>query len=381
MVFKSQLVSLNQELLFQNEEKAKRAAELVIANKELLFQNAEKDKRAAELVIANAELLFQNEEKAKRAAELVIANAELLFQNAEKDKRSAELVIANEELLFQNEEKAKRAAELVIANKELLFQDEEKAKRAAELVIANKELLFQNAEKDKRAAELVIANKELLFQNEEKAKRAAELVVANEEISIQLKEIEGAFWRIVEVATLLTEMRDPYTSGHERRVAEIAVAIGAELGCDARQQEGLRVASYLHDIGKITVPSEILTKPGKLKPAEYALIKTHAQDGYEVLKNVNFPWQIAEIVLQHHERHDGTGYPQGLKGEDILFEAKIIAAADVVEAMSSHRPYRAALGIGAALTEIELGSGTKFDPTVVRACLRLFRERGYSVPA
>ena len=148
-------------------------------------------------------------------------------------------------------------------------------------------------------SELVSLNQELLFQNEEKAKRAAELAVANEEISIHLKEIEGAFWRIVEVATLLTEMRDPYTSGHERRVA-----------------------GYLHDIGKITVPSEILTKPGKLKPAEYALIETHAQDGYEVLKNVNFPWQIAEIVLQHHERHDGTGCPQGLKGEEILFEAK-----------------------------------------------------------
>jgi diguanylate cyclase (GGDEF)-like protein/PAS domain S-box-containing protein len=153
---------------------------LNIVHKELLFQNKEKEKRAAELVIANKELLFQNEEKEKRAAELVIANKELLFQNEEKEKRAAELVIANKELLFQNEEKEKRAAELVIANKELLFQNKEKEKRAAELVIANKELLFQNEEKEKRAAELVIANKERLFQNKEKEKRAAELVVASE---------------------------------------------------------------------------------------------------------------------------------------------------------------------------------------------------------
>jgi putative nucleotidyltransferase with HDIG domain len=279
-----------------------------------------------------------------------------------------------------SESRQREARQLAIAIGELDFEHTEKDKRAAELVIANQELLFQNDEKAKRAAELVIANQELLFQNEEKDKRAAELATANEEILLQLKEIEGAFWRIVEVATLLTEMRDPYTSGHERRVAEIAVAIGAELGLDARQQEGLRVAGCLHDIGKINVPSEILAKPGKLKPAEYALIKSHPQDGYEVLKNVNFPWKIAEIVLQHHERHDGTGYPQGLRGEDILFEARVIATADVVEAMSSHRPYRAALGIGAALTEIERGRGTKFDPTIADACLRLFRERGYSIP-
>ena len=156
------LNSAYKELVFQNEEKEKRAAELSIANKELLFQNEEKEKRAAELSIANKELAFQNEEKEKRAAELSIANKELLFQNVEKEKRAAELIIANKELAFQNEEKEKRAAELIIANKELAFQNEEKEKRAAELIIANEELAFQNEEKEKRAAELIIANKELL---------------------------------------------------------------------------------------------------------------------------------------------------------------------------------------------------------------------------
>ncbi|MEO7306168.1 MAG: ATP-binding protein [Ferruginibacter sp.] len=156
--------------------------ELSVANKELVFQNEEKEKRAAELSIANKELIFQNEEKEKRAAELIIANTELIFQNKEKEKRAAELIIANRELAFQNKEKEKRAAELIIANRELAFQNEEKEKRAAELIIANKELAFQNEEKEKRAAELIIANKELAFQNEEKEKRAAELIIANKEL-------------------------------------------------------------------------------------------------------------------------------------------------------------------------------------------------------
>jgi putative nucleotidyltransferase with HDIG domain len=184
----------------------------------------------------------------------------------------------------------------------------------------------------------------------------------------------------VEVATTLSEMRDPYTAGHERRVAEIAVAIGAELGFDARRQEGLRVAGYLHDIGKITIPAEILAKPTKLTPLEYELIKGHAQASCDVLKNVEFPWPVADIALQHHERMDGNGYPQGLKGEAILLEARILAVADVIEAMSSHRPYRPGLGIEAALAEIERGRGTAYDANVADTCLRLFREKGYAIP-
>jgi PAS domain S-box-containing protein len=217
---KAKLLTSNQELIFQNEEKASRAAELLVANKELTFQNEEKAKRAAELVIANKELTFQNEEKAKRAAELVIANIELTFQNEEKAKRAAELVIANKELTFLNEEKAKRAAELVIANKELTFQNEEKAKRAAELVIANKELTFQNEEKASRAAELLVANKELTFQNEEKAKRAAETVVANIELTFQNEEKAKRAAELVVANIELTFQNEEKAS----RAAELLVA-------------------------------------------------------------------------------------------------------------------------------------------------------------
>jgi putative nucleotidyltransferase with HDIG domain len=176
-------------------------------------------------------------------------------------------------------------------------------------------------------------------------------------------------------------MRDPYTAGHERRVAEIAVAIGREFGFDDRRLEGLRVAGYLHDVGKMTIPSEILSKPGRLSAIEFQLIQGHAKASYDVLKDVEFPWPVAQVALQHHERIDGSGYPQGLKGEDIMIEARIMAVADVLEAMSSHRPYRPGLGIEKALAEIERGRGSVYDTRAADACLRLFREKGYVVPA
>ena len=326
-----------------------------------------------DLILANEEPARQNQDNERRTAELVIANKELAFQNQEKEKRAAELVIANTELALQNQEKEKRAAELVIANKELAFQNQEKEKRAAELVIANIELAFQNQEKEKHAAELVIANKELAFQNQEKEKRAAELVIVNEEL-------HGALMNTVRVAMILSEMRDPYTAGHERRVAEIGAAICVEFGFDKNRLEGIRVAGYLHDVGKIKVPAEILSKPGKLTANEYNLIKEHAQAGYDVLSRVHFPWPIAEVALQHHERIDGSGYPQGLKGENIIIEARILAVADVVEAMSSHRPYRAGLGIDIALAEIERGRDTIYDKNVVDICLTLFRKKGFRIP-
>lgn len=204
---------------------------------------------------------------------------------------------------------------------------------------------------------------------------------AEDEIKGYAGQLKAAFLGTVEMATILGEMRDPYTAGHQRRVAEIAVAIGTELGMDATLIEGLRVAGYLHDIGKITTPAEILAKPGKLSPVERQLVRSHAQASYDVLKSVKFPWPVAEVVLQHHERMDGSGYPQGLKGEAILLKARILAVADVVEAMSSHRPYRPGLGTAAALAEIENGRGALYDPAVADACLKLFREKGYAIPA
>ena len=204
---------------------------------------------------------------------------------------------------------------------------------------------------------------------------------ADEQIQRYTEQIKTAFVHTVEVAMNLSEMRDPYTAGHERRVAEIAVAIGAEMGFDAPRREGLRVAGYLHDVGKISIPAELLSKPGKLSAVEFSLIKSHAEQGFEVLKNVEFPWPVAQVALQHHERVDGSGYPRGLKGEEILLEARIMAVADVMEAMSSHRPYRVGLGIPAALAEIERGRGTAYDADAADACLRLFREKQFTIPA
>ncbi len=204
---------------------------------------------------------------------------------------------------------------------------------------------------------------------------------ADAQIQRYTEQLQSAFMRTVEVAMNLSELRDPYTAGHERRVAEIAVAIGAEMGFDAQRQEGLRVAGYLHDVGKISIPAELLSKPGRLSPVEFSLIKGHPEQGFEVLKNVEFPWPVAQVALQHHERVDGSGYPAGLKGDDILLEARIMAVADVMEAMSSHRPYRAGLGIENTLAEIERGRGTAYDAGVADACLRLFREKHFTIPA
>jgi HD-GYP domain-containing protein (c-di-GMP phosphodiesterase class II) len=171
----------------------------------------------------------------------------------------------------------------------------------------------------------------------------------------------------------MVELRDPYTAGHQRRVGDIAAAIGEELKLSEDQIKGLRFSGYVHDIGKISIPAEILSKPGRLTGNEFALIKTHSQQGYDVLKGIDFPWPIARAILEHHERVDGSGYPRGLKGEQISLEARILAVADTVEAMSSHRPYRAALGLDAAMREIQEQSGKRYDERVVAACLRLLR--------
>lgn len=255
---------------------------------------------------------------------------------------------------------------------DLIRKIQENESLVRQLALINKELIFQNVQKEQRAAELVVANKELAFQNIEKANRAEELDRANQDL-------HSALMNTVKVAMMLSEMRDPYTAGHERRVAEIAVAISAELGFDSDRQEGIRVAGYLHDVGKIKIPSEILSKLGRLTDNEYRLIKDHAQSGYDVLSRVDFPWRIADVALQHHERMDGSGYPNGASGEGIILEARIIAVADTVEAMSSHRPYRPGLGMDQALAEVELGRGLVFDENVVDVCLMLFREKGFSI--
>ena len=181
----------------------------------------------------------------------------------------------------------------------------------------------------------------------------------------------------IEVLAYTLEIRDPYTAGHEKRVADLSVAIAMEMGLDKNRIQGLRLAAMVHDIGKIQVPAEILVKPGKLDEYEYKLIQKHPTTGHDILSQVNYPWPVAQAVWQHHERLDGSGYPRGLKQEEILLEAKIIAVADIIEAMASHRPYRPALGIDAALEEIKRLSPNQLDPDIVRVCTALFRSNHF----
>ncbi len=177
----------------------------------------------------------------------------------------------------------------------------------------------------------------------------------------------------------IVESRDPYTSGHQKRVARLAIAISEKLGLDNEKIETIGTAALIHDIGKIAIPASILSKPGKISHIEYDIVKTHSQVGYNMLKNIKFPHPIAKIVLQHHERLDGSGYPKGITGKDILFEAKILTVADVVEAISSHRPYRPALGIERALKEITINRGRLYDPKIVDACKAVFKNKDFSL--
>ncbi len=185
----------------------------------------------------------------------------------------------------------------------------------------------------------------------------------------------------IEMLARAIEKRDPSTFGHQNRVARIAAAIAAEMGLECDRIEGLRLGATIHDIGKLHMPAELLTRPGKLRAIELELIRQHPLTGYEIVKDVAFPWPVAQMVLQHHERMDGSGYPNGLAGEAILLEARILAVADVVDGLSMHRPYRAALGPTAALQEIERMRGRWLDPQAVDACLRLVREKGFVLAA
>ncbi len=198
--------------------------------------------------------------------------------------------------------------------------------------------------------------------------------VAELRLQQSVSDLRRAFEETVSALARTAEKRDPYTAGHQQRVTQLATAIGEHLQLSADMVEGLRVASLLHDIGKIYVPAEILSKPGMLTNIEMSIMKTHSEVGYEILHPITFPWPVAEIVFQHHERIDGTGYPRNLSGKEILLESRILMVADVVEAMSSHRPYRAALGINMALDEIVRFKGTRYDPDVADACLEVFQK-------
>lgn len=262
---------------------------------------------------------------------------------------------------FLEEDAAKRAAQM--------------EKDAAERVRIERELRLARVEidhfVDKRTEELARANDELHGKVLETRRSEDYLQSTLDRLE---RSLEGTFRAL----SMTLELRDPYMAGHQQRVSSLAVAIAQDMNLAWDKIESLRFAGIIHDIGKIVAPAEILIKPGRLSKSEFQLIKEHPRAGYELIKDIAFPWPVAHIILQHHERLDGSGYPEGLAGDAILTEARVLAVADVVEAVCSLRPYRPALGIEKALEEIRKGRGFRYDTRVVDACTKLFREGRFS---
>ncbi len=221
----------------------------------------------------------------------------------------------------------------------------------------------------------------LLRHNQTLLKTKHELKKFNSQLEEKVREKTGSLQStlngVVSALATVVEMRDPYTAGHQLRVSQLASVIAHEMGLSDKQIRGIQVIGCLHDIGKIIVPAEILSKPSKLNDYEFNMIKAHPEAGYNILKGIVFPWPVATAVLQHHERLNGSGYPSGCNGDEIIIEAKIIAVSDVIESMASHRPYRPALGVEVALEEIQKNKGITYDFEVVEICLKLFREKGF----
>ena len=225
-------------------------------------------------------------------------------------------------------------------------------------------------QKPVRIAEFIARLKRVIAEQRSRT----ELKQALNEIKLNLEKLRQATEGIVEAIAVTVELRDPYTAGHQKRVADLACAIARDMGLPEDEIYGLRMGSVIHDLGKITVPAEILSKPGQLSTLEYELIKNHVQAGYDILKQIDFPWPLADMIVQHHERLDGSGYPNGLKGDQILLPARILSVADVFETIASHRPYRPSLGLQRAIDELRENSGKLYDREVVDVCLALIEE-------
>ena len=243
--------------------------------------------------------------------------------------------------------------------------------------LSQTELLMENRRlvelTKKQNEDLVELNKTL----EEKVKqKTSDLLAKAEELNVSYEKVQIMLDGTVKTMSKIVETRDPYASGHEAKVAIISCKIAEEMRLSKEQIEAIHIAATLHDIGKISVPSEILTKPGRLSDLEMEIIKTHCRVAYDILKTIKFPYPVADIILQHHERMNGSGYPQGLKGESILLEARIIGTADVIDAMASHRPYRPALGVDVAMEEIVNCKGKLYDSAVVDICVSIYKTRG-----
>lgn len=254
-----------------------------------------------------------------------------------------------------------------IAKLQIRYETEQKEKEAELYYLRNVELRREINDRKLVESQLV-AHERLL---EERVKdRTIELQESMRKLK---KSVEGT----IHTLSRIIESKDPYTSGHQLRVAELARLVAIELGFDEDRIEAVFMISLVHDIGKISIPQEILSRPGKLSELEQEIVQTHSQIGYDILSEVEFPWPVADVVLQHQELYNGSGYPNGLEGDDILIEARIIAVADVVEAMTSHRPYRSIPGLDCAIEEITQNSGILYDPDVVEACRRVICEKGF----
>ena len=284
--------------------------------------------------------------------------------------RAFNTMLEGMEKTYRDMESLNRSLEDRVSNRSVELEREisERIRMEKELRLVKQELEMRVS---KRTEELSRVNQELYGKIMETHRSRTQLEHTLEKLA---KALEGT----IDAMSLTIEMRDLYTAGHQRRVASLAVAIAEEMRLPSDKVEGLRMAGIIHDIGKIAMPAEILTKPARLTKTEFQLIKEHPRVGFDILKKIEFPWPVAQIILQHHERLDGTGYPDGLNGDAILLEARILAVADVVEALSSHRPYRPGLGVEKALEEIRRGRGIRYDLQVVDACLRLFKERRFS---
>lgn len=206
-----------------------------------------------------------------------------------------------------------------------------------------------------------------------------ERIKIEQKLKESLQNMRKTMGGVIEAMTMTVESRDPYTAGHQKRVSSLARIIAQDMNLSSEMIESIRMAGIIHDLGKISIPAEILSKPGKLTDIEFSLMKTHSQTGYDILKTIEFPWPVADIIYQHHEKLDGSGYPLGLKSDNILLEAKILCVADVVEAISSHRPYRPALGIGIAVEEITRNRGITYDQNVVDACIEIITRKGFNM--
>jgi putative two-component system response regulator len=228
-------------------------------------------------------------------------------------------------------------------------------------------------QKPVRIAEFIARLKRVIAERASRSERLQALA----ELKLNLGKLKRAMEGIIQAIAVAVEIRDPYTAGHQQRVADLAAAVAEEMGLSEDEVYGLRMASVIHDLGKITVPAGILAKPGRLSELEYELIKNHVRTGYDILKQMEFPWPLADIILQHHERMDGSGYPQGLKNGQIMLQARILSVADVFETIASHRPYRPSLGLQRAIDELEINKGIQFDPQVVDAFLKLVKENRF----